>query len=105
MLSVLATLPVMPAPVCGHRIAYMLCLSLSTHTVCRTRQVPTFLAGLRDAGACAVRADAYETALGREAAGAELLRELGREPSEDVAIAFSSIAEVCATHLSRSGLG
>jgi hypothetical protein len=58
--------------------------------------VPAFLKGLWEAGASAVRADAYETALGHDTAGEELIRELRRDPPEDVAIALSSIAEVCA---------
>ena len=58
-------------------------------------QVPSFLAALGDAGADVVRVDAYETALGHAEAGAALLEELRRIPPRDLAIAFSSIAEVC----------
>ena len=60
-------------------------------------QVPAFTAALRDAGADVVRVDAYETVLGHAAAGAGLLAELRRAPHDDLAIAFSSIAEVRAS--------
>ena len=62
--------------------------------------MPTFLAALKNAGAAeVVRIDAYETTLGREAAAEELLQQLIRTPFEDLAIAFSSIAEVRMQHV------
>ena len=57
--------------------------------------MPTFLAALKDAGAAdVVRVDAYQTDLGHQAAAEELLVQLLRTPPEDLAIVFSSVAEV-----------